>query len=43
MNAHGFRGSNGPAVVHDDHVEIKRALTARIGGARSSVVALADL
>ncbi|MEU9475689.1 hypothetical protein [Streptomyces sp. NPDC048191] len=38
-----FRGFNGKAVLHDDRVEIKRALGARIGGAKSSVIPLPQL
>ncbi|MGW2822145.1 hypothetical protein ACWC24_14200 [Streptomyces sp. NPDC001443] len=43
MEARTYRGFNAKVTLYDDRVEIKRALTARIGGAKGCVVALADL
>lgn len=38
-----FKGFNAKVTLYEDRVEIKRALTARVGGARDCVVVLADL
>ncbi|MFJ5268267.1 hypothetical protein [Streptomyces sp. NPDC088358] len=38
-----FRGFNGEAVLYPDRVEITRALSARIGGAKSSVIPFPQL
>ncbi|MFJ7947644.1 hypothetical protein ACIQ6K_28930 [Streptomyces sp. NPDC096354] len=43
MTPRTFRGFNGKAVVYPDRVEIKRALSARIGGAKSSVIPFPQL
>ncbi|MFD4522802.1 hypothetical protein ACFWP7_02450 [Streptomyces sp. NPDC058470] len=43
MNPQTFKGFNAKVTLYDDRIEIKRDLTARIGGAKGSVVALTDL
>ncbi|MET9057189.1 immunity 53 family protein [Streptomyces antibioticus] len=43
MTPRTFRGFNGKAVLHADRVEIKRAFSARIGGAKGSVVPFSQL
>ncbi|WP_405724206.1 hypothetical protein OG885_00050 [Streptomyces sp. NBC_00028] len=43
MTLRTFRGFNGKAVVYSDRVEIERALSARVGGAKSSVIPFTQL
>lgn len=43
MEARIYQGFNAKAILYEDRVEIKRGITARIGGAQDCVVLLADL
>ncbi|MFF3788915.1 hypothetical protein ACFYXW_02480 [Streptomyces sp. NPDC001981] len=38
-----FKGFNAKVTLHADRVEIKRALTAKIGGAKDAVIMLTDV
>ncbi|MFJ8598062.1 hypothetical protein ACIREM_04900 [Streptomyces shenzhenensis] len=43
MTVKTYKGFNAKVTLYDDRVEIKRGLTARIGGTEDCVVALTDL